>query len=128
MIKKILIVDDSTSSRFFLKASLPKEVEYEIFEAENGLIALEKFKEFRPDVVFMDLTMPVMDGLQSLEEILKVDRNATVVIVTADIQKKTVQRAMDLGAFTLIAKPIKKDKIENVVSIINKIKNPENAV
>jgi len=88
MIHTILIVDDSTISRKIVKKCLPKDREFELFEAGDGLAGLEKFKEVKPDLVFLDLTMPVMDGVQALKEMLKVDQDAVVVVQTADVQKK----------------------------------------
>ncbi len=73
MTKKLLIVDDSPIARKIMKKILPKEDGFEIFEATNGLEGLNKFKEIRPDITFMDLTMPVMDGVEALEEIKKIN-------------------------------------------------------
>ena len=68
MVRKILIVDDSPISRKMLKSCLPKDDGSEIHEAGDGRAGLEKFKEIAPDITFLDLTMPVMDGAQALEE------------------------------------------------------------
>ena len=73
MNKKILIVDDSPVSRQIVKKCLPKDQTFEIYEAVNGQDGLEQFKKNNPDVTFLDLTMPVMDGLEALGEIKKIE-------------------------------------------------------
>ena len=73
--------------------------------------AVEKYKELKPDLTFMDLTMPVMNGFQALEEILKFDQRALVIILTADVQIKAVAKAHDLGAFSVVKKPPAKESI-----------------
>ena len=108
---KLLIVDDSPIARKILKKSLPKEENFEISEAVNGLEGLNKFKEVSPDITFMDLTMPVMDGLEALEEILKIDKSAIVIVSTADVQPKSISKVMSLGAFDLIRKPPKQKRL-----------------
>ncbi len=118
MVRKILIVDDSPISRKMLKSCLPKEREYEIVEAGDGLAGLEKFKQFGPDVTFMDLTMPVMDGVQSLSEIMSYDRKAIVVVCTADVQIKSINRVLDLGAFQVVKKPPTKENVSKVLTMV----------
>ncbi len=115
MTKKLLIVDDSPIARKMTKKIFPNKEDFEIFEATNGLEGLNKFKEISPDITFMDLTMPVMDGLEALEEILKIDKNAIVVVSTADVQPKSISKVMSLGAFDVIRKPPKREKLEEVV-------------
>ena len=73
MIKKILIVDDSPISRKIMKSCIPKDRGYELCEASDGFAGVEAYKSFQPDVTFMDLTMPVMDGTCATEEIRKFD-------------------------------------------------------
>jgi two-component system chemotaxis response regulator CheY len=111
MIKKILIVDDSPISIKIIKSCIPKDKDYELFDASDGQIAVEKYKELKPDLTFMDLTMPVMNGFEALEEILKFDQKALVIILTADVQIKAVAKAHDLGAFTVVKKPPAKESI-----------------
>lgn len=119
MIKKILIVDDSPVARKILKSCLPKQPEYEFFEAGDGLAGLEKFKEIRPDLTFMDITMPVMGGLECLEEIKKIDHQARVVMCTADIQIKSLERALYLGALNILKKPPSKESLQKVISEVS---------
>ena len=111
MIKKILIVDDSPISIKIIKSCMPKDKDYELFDAADGQMGVEKYKELKPDLTFMDLTMPVMNGFQALEEILKLDQKALVIILTADVQIKAVAKAHDLGAFSVLKKPPAREAI-----------------
>lgn len=122
MIKKILIVDDSPISIKIIKSCIPSDQGYELFDASNGQLAVEQYKQHQPDLTFMDLTMPVMNGFEALEEILKFDQKALVIILTADVQIKAVAKAHDLGAFTVVKKPPAKE------SIATAIKEAENAL
>ncbi|MFU8818667.1 MAG: response regulator [Desulfurivibrio sp.] len=105
MPKKLLIVDDSPVSRAIIKKCLPKDHGFELFEAADGKEGLEKFKEIRPDGTLLDLTMPVMDGFEALEEMKKVDSSAVIIVLTADIQQKAYEKVMALGAGMVIPKP-----------------------
>jgi len=111
MIKKILIVDDSPISIKIMKSCIPKDPNYELFDACDGQNGVEKYKEIKPDLTFMDLTMPVMNGFQALEEILKFDQKALVIVCTADVQIKAIAKAHELGAFSVVKKPPAKESI-----------------
>lgn len=116
MMNKILIVDDSPISRKMLKSCIPKDREYVFYEAGDGLAGLELYKKIQPDVTFMDLTMPVMDGATALDEIMKFDKNALVIVLTADVQVKSLSKVLDLGAFLVVKKPPSKESIQNALS------------
>jgi two-component system, chemotaxis family, chemotaxis protein CheY len=120
MIKKILIVDDSPVSIKIIKSCIPKDRGYEFFDAANGQIGVELFKQIKPDVTFMDLTMPVMNGFDALQEIIKLDSQAIVVVATADVQVKAIAKAHDLGAFSVIKKPPTR---ENIAAVILEVEN-----
>ncbi len=115
MKKKILIIDDSPISRRIMKNCLPPDKDNEFYEAENGKVGLEKFKEVSPDITFLDLTMPVMGGVECLEKIMQVNDKAKVIIVTADIHAKSMSKVMELGAFRLIKKPPNKEVMEKAL-------------
>lgn len=119
-IDKILIVDDSPVARKILKSCIPADQGYILFEADDGTAGLEKFKEFKPSVTFLDITMARMDGLQCLEQIKMIDREAVVVMCTADIQPKSAEKAEGLGAFRMIKKPPSKDAVREVLLLIEK--------
>ena len=121
-ISKILIVDDSPISRRMLKSSIPKEPGYQFFEAGDGQQGLEMFKEVRPEVTFMDLTMPVMDGITSVQEIMKFDGTASIVVLTADVQARMIMNAYQAGAFLVLKKPPTK---ENIKDALDKVEERE---
>jgi two-component system chemotaxis response regulator CheY len=116
MINVILIVDDSPISRKMLKSCIPKDREFVYHEAGDGLAGLELYKKVQPDVTFMDLTMPVMDGATSLDEIIKYDKHALVIVLTADVQVKSLSKVTDLGAFLVVKKPPSKESIQDALS------------
>ena len=102
---KILIVDDSIVARMSVKSCLPKDQDHELAEAGDGATALEKFRSMRPDVTFLDITMPDKSGLDVLEELRRDFPQAVVIILSADIQKQTQEKAHQLGAFSIVKKP-----------------------
>lgn len=113
---KILITDDSRMARKMIIKTIRDnwEEEVEIFEGTNGQEAIDLYKEISPKIVFLDLTMPVIDGFTALEKIKEYDTNARVVIVSADIQKVSIERVRELGAFNFIKKPIDSIKIKQI--------------
>ena len=115
MIKKILIVDDSPIARKMLKSCLPKDHGYEFHEAGDGKEGCEKYTQVSPDITFMDLTMPVMTGYEAIEEIVKNDKNALIIVVTADVQMKAIKRVLDLGAYMVLKKPLKREEIQSAL-------------
>lgn len=116
---KILIVDDSRTSRRIMRTLLT-ENGYEVVEAENGEIGVQKYKEETPDMVTMDITMPVMDGLEALKAIREYDSSAKIVMVTAAGQESKVMEAVKLGAAEFITKPFEKEKIIDTVKKVCK--------
>lgn len=109
---KILIVDDSKLARMGVIKSLKGvEPSAELFQASNGVEAIESYKQNNPDVVFLDLTMPVMDGFEALKEIMAIDKNAQVIIISADIQTEAQQRVLNAGAKNMYPKPINEEKM-----------------
>lgn len=113
---KILVVDDSKLARLTLIKTLKEyEPSAEILEAENGAIAVELFKAENPRVVFLDLTMPVMDGYEALELMMRMDPKAQVVVVSADIQTQAQERVLGMGAKLMVPKPINSDKMLGVL-------------
>lgn len=114
---KILLVDDSKTSRKILRGILEDNGHEIIGEAVNGEDGIEKYKELQPDITTMDITMPVMDGLEALEQIIKYDKNAKVIMVTAAGQKAKLVDAVKYGAIEFLAKPFEASQI---IGIINK--------
>ena len=116
MVKKILIVDDSPVARAIIKKCLPKDRDFELTEANNGQEGVQKFKEVRPDLTFLDLTMPVMDGFDALRVIKEEDNQAVVMVLSSDIQNKTVEKVVTLGADMVIPKPPSAESIQEALT------------
>lgn len=117
---RILIVDDSIISRKILREELIRSG-YEIAgEASNGEEGVIMYKELKPDVVTMDITMPVMNGLEALTCIKRDDHNAKVIMVTAAGQKEKMVQAIKEGADDFITKPF---EVERVLASIKHVLN-----
>jgi len=116
MPKRILIVDDASVVRLKLKDIL-QGCHYEIVaEALDGNGAVEMYKQFYPDLVTLDITMPNKDGIAALEEILAIDKNAKVIMVTAIDQRDSLMKAIKLGAIDYIIKPFEDERVISAVS------------
>ncbi len=101
---RILVVDDAAFMRMRC-SKLLGEKGYEVVEAANGAEALEKYKERKPDAVLLDITMPKMDGIITLQEIIKIDPHARVAMVSAMGQRTMVMSALKAGARDFVVKP-----------------------
>ncbi|SHI80050.1 two-component system, chemotaxis family, response regulator CheY [Geosporobacter subterraneus DSM 17957] len=115
MSKRILIVDDAAFMRMMIKDVLTKNGFEVIGEAENGLKAIEKYKELGPNLVIMDITMPEVDGIQAVKEIKKMDPNAKIVMCSAMGQQAMVIEAIQAGARDFIVKPFQADRVIEAV-------------
>ncbi|ODS04273.1 response regulator [Vibrio scophthalmi] len=111
----VLICDDSALARKQMARSLPASLNAEITFAIHGLDALEKLANQSFKIMFLDLTMPELDGFGTLEEIQKRGLNINVVVVSGDIQPKAKERVMALGAKAFIQKPIDQDVLKSVL-------------
>ncbi|HLQ35723.1 MAG TPA: response regulator [Chloroflexota bacterium] len=107
---KILVVDDAAFMRMRC-SKLLTDNGYDVVEAENGLDAIAKYKETKPDAVLLDITMPEMDGLTALKEIRKVDPEAKVAMVTAMGQQSMIMDAIKSGAKDFVVKPFQPDRV-----------------
>lgn len=112
---KILITDDAAFMRMQLKNILTKLGHEVIGEAENGLVAIEKYKELSPDLVTMDITMPEMNGVEAVKGIKQIDSQAKVVMCSAMGQQSLVIEAIQAGAKDFIVKPFTAERIEEAV-------------
>jgi two-component system chemotaxis response regulator CheY len=111
MANRILIVDDAAFMRMMVRDILTKNGFEVCGEANDGLQAIEKFKELKPDLVTMDITMPEMDGIAALREIKKLDPQAKVVMCSAMGQQGMVIDAIQAGAKDFIVKPFQPDRV-----------------
>jgi len=120
---KVLIVDDAMFMRnmiaeIFTGKKYGNEDFEVIAEAENGLEAIERFREHKPDIVTMDIVMPEMTGIEALKEIMALDPSANVVMCSALGQDSLVMEALDSGAKDFIVKPFQPGKVIDVVTRI----------
>ena len=115
MAKNILICDDAAFMRMMIKDILTKNGYNIAGEAENGLKAVEKYNETKPDLVLMDITMPDMDGIQALKKIKEADANACVIMCSAMGQQAMVIEAIQSGAKDFIVKPFQAERVLEAV-------------
>ncbi len=109
--KTVLIVDDSRTSRRILRDILEKAGYEVVGEAVNGQDGFDQYVKLEPDVVTMDITMPQVDGLESLKLIRKFNPNAKVIMITAAGQKEKMVEAVKYGAVEFIAKPFMESSV-----------------
>ena len=118
---RVLIADDAT----FIRKSISKilsSVGYQIAgEASNGEEAVQKYLELKPSVVTMDITMPIMGGIEALQEIVKQDSSARIVMVSAIGYQNMVKEAILKGAKNFVVKPIKPDNVKTFLKIIKTV-------
>ncbi len=114
---KYLVTDDSRMARKMIIKAMQEIIndEDEIIQATNGKEAVLLYKEQTPDICFMDLTMPVMDGFEATLAINEYDSKAKVIIVSADIQKGSMEKAKENGALGFIKKPINPENFKNML-------------
>ena len=122
---KILVTDDSKMARKMVLKTLEDTLnfEYEVFEATNGQEAVDLYKTHKPNLVLMDLTMPVMDGFEALKRIKELESDANVVVISADIQKQAIDKALKLGAFNFIKKPIDIVKMQQIFKKLDELEH-----
>jgi two-component system chemotaxis response regulator CheY len=109
--KRVLIVDDASVVRLLIKKVLVKGGFEIVGEAVNGVDALAKYKELKPDIVTMDITMPEADGIQATKDIIAFDPNAKIVMLSGIDQKEMLWQAIKSGASSYIVKPFENDRI-----------------
>ncbi|WP_456398799.1 chemotaxis protein CheY [Mesoaciditoga sp.] len=120
MAKKVLIVDDAAFMRMLLKDIVTKAGYEVVGEASNGAEAVEKYKELKPDIVTMDITMPEMNGIEATKEIMKIDPNANIIMCSAMGQQMMVVEAIQAGAKDFIVKPFQQGRVVEALSKISK--------
>lgn len=108
---KLMIVDDSNIIRNRIQRIYNADQFLLVATASNGQEALEKFDIHRPDVVTMDLTMPQMDGLECIENLVSKDPNVRILVVSALSDKATGIQALELGASGFLTKPFSEEEL-----------------
>ncbi len=115
MEKKIMLVDDAAFMRMMIKDTLAKNGYTNVVEANNGQVAVTNYPVEKPDLVIMDITMPVMDGLEALKQIRGKYPDANIIMCSAMGQEAMVVDALKQGAKDFIVKPFKADRIMKTV-------------
>ncbi len=114
----ILIVDDAGFMRKMVQTHLSKAGYTDFIEGEDGQRAIDIYKEQKPDLVIMDITMPNVDGIEALRQIKAIDSDAKIIMCSAMGQEAMVMEAIKLGALDFIVKPF---KAERIIQTVNKI-------
>jgi two-component system chemotaxis response regulator CheY len=112
---RVLIVDDAAFMRLMLRNMVTNMGLEVVGEARNGIEAIKQFVELRPDIITMDITMPEMDGVIALGEIIKMDKYAKVIMCSAVAQKRLVVDAIVAGAKDFIVKPFQEEKVQETL-------------
>ena len=115
---RFLVVDDSEFARRNMEKMLVAIGGEAAGFAENGREAIRQYKKLQPDIVLMDITMPEMEGIEAVEEILAADELAKIVMVSSMSYQDMVKRALACGAKHFLAKPVKRDQVASVVDFV----------
>lgn len=115
MTKRVLIVDDAPFMRLLIRDAVQSAGFSVAGEAENGEEAIRKYLELKPDVVTMDLVMPLVSGIEGLKAIIKHDPKAKVIVISALDQKVELKEAITAGAFDFIVKPFEADRVASAI-------------
>lgn len=118
---KVLIVDDASFMRMTIKQMLEKNGHETVGEAGDGIEAVKKFIEVKPDVVLLDITMPEMNGVEALKRIKELEPTAKVIICSAMGQQAMVAQAIQSGAKDFIVKPFEADRLIAAVERVMKM-------
>lgn len=111
MAKRVLVVDDTVFTRSLIREIFSAAGFEVVGEAANGVEAVERFRELKPDLVTMDIVMPFKSGIEATREIVREDRSAVVVMCSALGQESLVMEAIEAGATDFIVKPFHGDEV-----------------
>lgn len=107
----VLVVDDAGFMRLVMKDILEKNGYEVVGEAENGAEAVEQYTRLKPDIVTMDITMPVMDGIEAVQHIRESDPGARIIMCSAMGQQQMVVKAIRAGAKDFVVKPFHRERV-----------------
>lgn len=113
---RVLVIDDTTFMRIFLKSILVKGGHVVVGEADDGVKTVEQYKVLNPDIVTMDITMPNMNGIDAVKQIMSYDPSAKIVMCSAMGQQEMVMDAIKAGAKDFVVKPFQEDRVLNALS------------
>lgn len=117
---KILITEDSDTIMRMMKDILTEGGHEIVGEAKNGLEAIEKYEQLQPDIVTLDISMPIMDGMEALSKIIEIDPRARILMVSSAKQNGNIPKSIIMGACEFIEKPFEK---QDLLKVIAKIEN-----
>jgi two-component system chemotaxis response regulator CheY len=115
---KVLIVDDAALARAMLRRIIEECGISDIYEAQNGIEAVQMYQNEKPNLVTMDITMPDMDGVTAIRKIIEIDAGACVIVCSALGQKEVVMEAIQAGAKHYIIKPFENDKVRSTIKAV----------
>ena len=118
---RVLIVDDALFMRNMIKEVFSGNDFEVVGEAGNGVEAVERYKELRPDITTMDIVMPQKSGIEAVREIIKVNKDAKIIMCSALGQESLVMEAIEAGAADFIVKPFKLEKVLEIVKKVVKL-------
>lgn len=107
----ILIVDDSKTSRMLFRVYMPKDGKHELVEADNLQDAMDRMREFQPELVVLDYNMPQQNGVEMMQALQQAGLEAKFVLLTANVQKAVVDAALASGFLRVVEKPVSAAKI-----------------
>ncbi|MDA8096199.1 MAG: response regulator [Desulforudis sp.] len=113
---RILVCDDSLLVRSRLKESLKQCGDFEVFEAQDGQAAIDMYKQYQPELVFLDIVMPLRDGIEALQTIKEYDTRAKVVMVSSAGTQSHLRKAIEAGATDFIQKPWEQHQILSIIA------------
>jgi two-component system chemotaxis response regulator CheY len=112
---KAMVVDDDDHVRTFLVVLVRKLVTGTVFEARNGIEAVEVYEAERPDIVLLDVNMPLMDGLEALAKLRQINPEAVVIMITSLAMRRVVEDALTAGAANFIRKDTPKAQMVEII-------------
>lgn len=111
---KVLVVDSYETAAEQIKNILLSK-NYEVETADNGALALDKYLKFKPDIVTLEITMPIMDGYEALTRLMKLDKNANVIMVTSVENEELLQKCLERGALGYVTKPFTPNELTDII-------------
>lgn len=116
--KSILVCDDSVLARRNLKDTIAKYAPgITFYEAANGQESIDRYLEHHPDLVLLDIVMPIKDGIVATQEIIAADKDAKIIIVSSVGTQKQLKSAIEAGALDFIQKPIDKQQVQRLIDV-----------
>ena len=114
---KILVADDSKTVRSMVRTMLERIQHEVVGEASNGLEAYDKYVSEKPDIVILDITMPVLDGISAIKKIKEYDKTAKIILCTSNANKKKLNEAHKMGVTSILLKPTNAEQLDKMIEI-----------